>query len=325
LSLVACSRLIKHFSVSRFAWFGKSDVVHAVNDVTLDIRPGETLGVVGESGCGKSTLGRLLLGLLPPTEGRVKFLGRDIFRLPPKEKRRLRAKMQIIFQDPFASLNPRKTIRQILGKPFRVHTTLDGSERDAAIMALLETVGLAPAHAFVDRNPHEFSGGQQQRIAIARALALKPSFVVADEAVSGLDLSVRAQILKLLQDLQQEFHLTYLFLTHDLGVVRNICSRVAVMYLGKLVEVAPVTALFDKKLHPYTRALISATPPPDPRAARTREKIVLEGELPSPTSLPCGCLFHTRCNQRFEPCDRIEPRLVQYRNGHRVACHLYNS
>ena len=291
--------------------------------MALDIYKGETLGVVGESGCGKSTLGRMLLGLLSPSGGHVKFLGKDIFKLSRKEKHHLRAKMQIIFQDPLASLNPRKTVRQILGKPFQIHTTLERPKIEAATMALMETVGLSPAHIYMDRYPHEFSGGQQQRIGIARALALKPSFVVVDEAVSNLDLSVRAQILKLLKELQREFQLTFLFVTHDLAVVRSLCSRVAVMYLGKLVEVAPVAALFGKQLHPYTQALISATPLPDPRATRARERIALEGDIPSPTSPPSGCQYHTRCHKRFEPCERIEPILVEVQNGHRVACHLY--
>jgi len=324
VSFIHCEHLSKRFPVSRMTLFGTTDVVHAVNNVTLDIQKGETMGVVGESGCGKSTLGRLLLGLLSPTGGYVKFLGKDIFNLSRKEKHTLRAKMQIIFQDPFASLNPRKTVRQILGKPFQIHTALDGPEIESATIALMETVGLSPAHIYMDRNPHEFSGGQRQRIAIARALALKPSFIVADEAVSALDLSVRAQILKLMKELQREFHLTYLFISHDLAAVGSLCSRVAVMYLGKLVEVAPSAQLFEIQLHPYTQALISATLLPNPRATRARERIVLEGDIPSPVSPPSGCQFHTRCRNRFEACDRHEPQLVEVKSGHQVACHLYH-
>jgi len=311
------------FPISRLTWLAKTEFVHAVKNVTLDIQRGDTIGLVGESGCGKSTLGRLLLGLLSPSGGQVKFLGKDIFKVSRREKQHLRAKMQIIFQDPFASLNPRKTVRQILGKPFKIHTKLDRPKIEAATMALMETVGLSPAHIYMDRYPHEFSGGQQQRIGIARALALKPKFVVADEAVSSLDLSVRTQILKLLKELQREFQLTYLFITHDLAVVRSICSRVAVMYLGKLVEVAPVAALFDKQLHPYTQALISAAPLPDPRATRARKRVVLQTDIPSPVSPLAGCQFRTRCHRRFALCERIEPQLAKVQNGHRVACHLY--
>jgi oligopeptide transport system ATP-binding protein len=321
--LIEACRLTKHFPIGRPFAFGKRAVVHAVDEVSFAIQPGETLGLVGESGCGKSTMGRLVLGLMEPTAGVVKFEGRDVLAGSALERHHLRAQMQIVFQDPSASLNPRKTVRQILAKPFRIHARMNRSKEEATIMELLETVGLSPAGLYIDRNPHEFSGGQRQRIGIARALALKPRFVVADEPVSALDLSVRAQILKLMQTLQRDFQLTYLFITHDLAVVRNVCSRVAVMYLGRLVEVAPTPELFTHRMHPYTQALCSATPLPNPRLTRTRERIVLAGDIPSPVSPPPGCRFHTRCPQRIERCDRDEPPLVERGAGHAVACHLY--
>ncbi|MBW1700206.1 MAG: ATP-binding cassette domain-containing protein [Deltaproteobacteria bacterium] len=304
------------------SFFGKKEKVHAVDGVTFQIEEGNTFGLVGESGCGKSTVGRLLLALLEPSGGTVNCFGKDLFNITPKELFQLRAQMQIIFQDPFASLNPRKTVRQILSKPFSIHTKMSRKEQEKAILNLLDLVGLSPPEFYISRHPHEFSGGQRQRIGIARALAVNPKFVVADEAVSALDISVQAQILKLFKKLQEELHLTCLFITHDLAVVRSVCSQVGVMYLGRLVEIAAVDELFEKQCHPYTRALCSATPLPNPSATRSRKQIILEGDIPSPIHPPTGCRFHTRCPKRFDPCDQKEPELMTLEGDHQVACHL---
>jgi oligopeptide/dipeptide ABC transporter ATP-binding protein len=293
--------------------------VHAVDDVTFNIDSGETFGLVGESGCGKSTLARTLLRLLEPTDGEIHFEGRDISHIGRRDLRPLRRDMQMIFQDPYASLNPRKRVGQIVGDPIRLHKRKDGKSVKTRVQELLERVGLSPEH--YNRFPHEFSGGQRQRIGIARALALEPKLIVADEPVSALDVSIQAQIVNLLQDLQQDFGLTYLFVAHDLGVVRHVSNRVAVMYLGKIVEVAPADELYRKPIHPYTVALLSAIPIPDPRENRARERIVLKGDVPSPINPPPACRFHTRCPRATEICTQVEPPLVDYGNGHIAACH----
>ena len=309
--IVQVRNLIKYFPVEN-----SDDVVRAVDDISFDIFAGETLGLVGESGCGKSTVGRCLLRLYEPTSGEVFFEGEDILKLGNKELQKLRREMQIIFQDPYASLNPRLSILSIVGEPLKVHGIGDKSERRERVAELLKKVGLDPDYMF--RYPHEFSGGQRQRIGIARALALNPKFIVADEPVSALDVSVQAQVVNLLQDLQNELGLTYLFISHGLAVVEHISSRVAVMYLGKIVEIAEGRELYDAPLHPYTKALLSAIPIPDPK--QKRERIVLEGDVPTPINPPSGCRFRTRCPFAIEECARVEPELREITDGHFSAC-----
>jgi oligopeptide/dipeptide ABC transporter ATP-binding protein len=293
--------------------------VRAVDGVSFEIRAGETFALVGESGCGKTTVGRSVLRLVEPTGGRVQFAGRDLLGLGRNDLRRLRRDMQIVFQDPYASLNPRLSVGQLVGEALAAHGIARGRELDDRVAALLERVGL-PAAAR-SRYAHEFSGGQRQRIGIARALALEPRFIVCDEAVSALDVSIQAQILNLLRDLQQELALTYLFISHDLNVVEHLADRVAVMYLGRIVECAPAAELFADPKHPYTRALLAANPTPDPDAPR--RAAVLAGEVPSPLRPPSGCHFHPRCPDRFGPCAGEDPRETALAGGARVACHLY--
>lgn len=293
--------------------------LRAVNDVSLTIAPGEALGVVGESGCGKTTLARMLVRLTEPDEGSIVFDGSRIepgIGLKPYHRR-----VQMVFQNPYESLNPRKTIRHILAQPFRAHGLYGRPEAEQHAVELLEKVGLRPGQQFLDRYPHQFSGGQRQRIGIARALALRPSLIIADEPVSSLDVSVRGEILNLLKDLQREYALSYIFISHDLSIVRSFCDRVAVMYLGRVVEEAPVADLFADPQHPYTRALISAIPNPDPVEARAKNRIVLAGEIPSPVDPPGGCAFHTRCAFATQRCSQERPILGPDGSRHRTACH----
>jgi oligopeptide/dipeptide ABC transporter ATP-binding protein len=294
--------------------------VKAVDDVSLSIKKGETLGVVGESGSGKSTLGRVILRLLQPTDGQILFEDNDISALGNRKLRPYRRDMQIVFQDPFASLNPKMSVEELIEEPLIVQTSLKKSERKRMITSLLEKVGLRPDDRL--KYPHEFSGGQRQRISIARALALNPKFIICDEPVSALDVSIQAQVLNLMADLQEEFGLTYLFIAHDLSVVKHISDRVAVMYLGRIAEIAPKKNLYDTPLHPYTRALLSSVPSVEKR--KNREKIILSGDLPSPSNPPSGCSFRTRCPQAHERCSIDRPELIHVGDGHHVACHLYD-
>jgi oligopeptide/dipeptide ABC transporter ATP-binding protein len=292
--------------------------VHAVDDVTFSLTEGETLGLVGESGCGKTTLSRALMRLIDATDGSIRFRGNDITSASRKQMQPLRREMQMVFQDPFASLNPRKRVGQIISAPLKLHG-LEGDAVEPKVRELLTRVGLSAEH--VNRYPHEFSGGQRQRIGVARALALEPRLIVLDEPVSALDVSVQAQIINLLDDLQDDFGLTYLFVAHDLSVVRHVSDRIAVMYLGKLMELSPAEELYQKPIHPYTSALLSAIPIPDPKENRARDRTVVSGEPPNPINPPSGCVFHPRCPRATEVCETVEPPLARYANGHLAACH----
>ncbi|CAM5793833.1 ABC transporter ATP-binding protein [Brevibacillus borstelensis] len=319
--LLIVKNLKKYYPITGGVFGKEVGVVKAVDDVSFTVKRGETFGLVGESGCGKSTTGRSLLRLIEPTSGEVVFDGTDIIGLQGEALRKMRRNMQIVFQDPFASLNPRHNIEKILEEPLRVHGIGSPAERKERVRELLEVVGLSSYHA--TRYPHQFSGGQRQRIGIARALMLNPKLIVADEPVSALDVSIQSQVLNLMQDLQRDLGLTYLFIAHDLSVVRHISDRVGVMYLGRLVELSRSEELYRQPLHPYTRALLSAVPSPDPDAVR--ERIILQGDVPSPSNPPTGCTFHTRCPHVTDECRQVRPDFRDVGGGHFVACHLYNA
>jgi oligopeptide transport system ATP-binding protein len=319
-TLLQVRDLTKHFDIKRGFFWGEKAKVHAVDGVSFDLKHGETLGLVGESGCGKSTTGRVIVRLIEPTSGEVIFDSVPIFQANKAEMRRLRQQMQIIFQDPYSSLNPRMTVEQIVGEGIVIHKLCrTKAERRERVADLLHKVGLSPEQ--MNRYPHEFSGGQRQRVGIARALAVSPKLIIADEPISALDVSIQAQVINLLEDLQEQFDLTYLFIAHDLRVVEHISDRVAVMYLGQIVELSDSQELYAKPLHPYTEALLSAIPIPDPTTKRQR--IILEGDPPSPIHPPPGCRFHTRCHKRFDRCDKEEPVLREVSPRHWVSCHLY--
>lgn len=312
--LVEIKNLKKHFTVSG------DKVLRAVDDISLDIFKGETVGLVGESGCGKSTAGRTILRLYDPTAGEVIFKGENIYKKSNKEMLKVRREMQMIFQDPYASINPRMTCGDVIGEAIDIHKLAKGKARQERIYELLNLVGLNKEHA--NRFAHEFSGGQRQRIGIARALAVEPDFVIADEPISALDVSIQAQVVNLLEDLQKELGLTYLFIAHDLAMVKHISNRIAVMYLGKIIELSESNELYKHPLHPYTQALLSAIPIPDPKVEATRQRIILKGDVPSPINPPSGCHFRTRCGYAKPECADAEPELRDMGNGHFVACHL---
>ena len=318
-TLLEVRNLVKYFPIRKGLFSRKVGDVKAVDDVSFTIKKTETLGLVGESGCGKTTAGRTLLRLLDPTSGEAHFHGQDLFKLSQAQLRPLRRYLQIIFQDPYSSLNPRMTVENLIGEAMEVHGIAKGEEKRDRVKELLQKVGLQPR--YISRYPHEFSGGQRQRIGIARALAMNPEFIVCDEAVSALDVSIQAQVINLLQDLKEEFELSYLFIAHDLAVVRHLADRVAVMYLGKLVEVAECDELFASPAHPYTKALLSAIPVPDPR--RRSKRIILDGDVPTPINPPSGCRFHTRCPAAFARCKDEVPELKEVATDHEVACHLF--
>ena len=320
-ALVQVVGLKKYFPITQGIVFQRKVAdVKAVDGLDFTIERGETLGLVGESGCGKSTTGRSVLQLYRPTAGEVYFQGKDLVKMQGEELRKMRRNMQMIFQDPYASLNPRMTVGDIIGEPLEVHNIAKGKEKKARVQELLQIVGLNPY--FVNRYPHEFSGGQRQRIGVARSLAVNPDFIVCDEPISALDVSIQAQIINLLEELQQKFHLTYLFIAHDLSVVRHISDRIAVMYLGKIVELTDRDSLYANPLHPYTKALLSAVPIPDPVIEEKRERIILVGDVPSPVNPPSGCRFHTRCPLAIDICKHVDPEFRDVGRKHYVACHV---
>ncbi len=320
-ALLSVNDLKMHFPIRKGILRRTVGYVRAVDGVSFDVKAGETFGLVGESGCGKTTTGRSILRLIEPSGGQVFFNGKNVTKLSNVEMRKIRSEMQIVFQDPYGSLNPRYTVQQTLEEPMIIHNLYkSAAERKKRAMELLEVVGLSTSR--MNRYPHEFSGGQRQRIGIARALAVNPKLIIADEPVSALDVSVQSQVLNLLDDLQKEFHLTYVFIAHDLSVVKHISNRVGVMYLGKMVELAESDSLYEKPLHPYTRALLSAVPIPNPEAKR--ERIILQGDLPSPANPPSGCYFHPRCQSCMDICKTTAPEWKEIEPGHFAACHLYN-
>ncbi len=322
--LLQVDHLVKYFPITRGILFQKQvGAVHAVDDVSFNVYKGETLGLVGESGCGKSTTGRTILQLYRPTSGKVIFDGLDLVSLKGIELRKTRRRLQMIFQDPYASLNPRMTVGEIIGEPMVIHNIARGKEMQEKVEHLLRIVGLEPAYS--NRYPHEFSGGQRQRIGVARALAVSPSLVVCDEPISALDVSIQAQVVNLLEDLQGELNLTYLFIAHDLSMVRHISKRVAVMYLGTIVELTSRDELYTHPMHPYTQALLSAVPIPDAQLESKRKRIILQGEVPSPVNPPSGCHFRTRCPVAMEICKEAKPEFKEINPGHSVACHLFDS
>ncbi|MCM3741203.1 ATP-binding cassette domain-containing protein [Oceanobacillus luteolus] len=316
--LLEVKGLKKSFDVTRGLIKRKKQYLHAVNDVSFSVQKGEVLGIVGESGCGKSTLGNLIIQLLEPTEGEIIFDGVDLRKLPPEQLRKKREDIQMVFQDPFSSLNPRKRVFDIIAEPLKTHGSYNKVELEHEVLQLMDVVGLN--RSYLNRYPHEFSGGQRQRIGIARAIALKPKLIICDEPVSALDVSIQSQILNLLKKLQKELQLTYIFIAHGLPAVKHVSDRIAVMYLGKIVELTTKENLFTNPMHPYTEGLLSAIPIPDP-TARKDERRLLEGDIPNPVNPPTGCAFHTRCPYKTELCERVEPEFTEKRDGHFTACH----